>query len=97
MTPNKMISDVEVDVLAVGWYGLKVSRTIISLEDTDKLWLDEEAKRTGKPMTEVVRIAIRLLRAERERSFKELLAETSGTWTEGDGLEYQQRIRSEWD
>lgn len=48
-------------------------------------------------MTEVVRIAIRVLRAERERSFKELLAETSGTWTEGDGLEYQQRVRSEWD
>jgi len=74
-----------------------MSRTIISLEETDKLWLDEEAKRSGKPMTEVVRVAIRFLREERERGFKELLTQTSGTWTEGDGLEYQNRIRREWD
>jgi len=74
-----------------------MSRTIISLDDTDKLWLDEEAKRIGKPMTEVVRMAIRVFREERERSFNNLLSQTSGTWTEGDGLEYQNRIRAEWD
>ena len=74
-----------------------MSRTIISLEDTEKLWLDEEAKRTGQPMTEIVRIAIRFLRTDRERAVQNLLAETSGTWTEGDGLEYQKRMRSEWD
>ncbi len=74
-----------------------MSRTIIALEENDKLWLDEEAKRLGKPMTEVVRVAIRFLREDRERGFKDLLSQTSGTWTEGDGLEYQQRIRSEWD
>lgn len=28
--------------------------------------------------------------------FDRLLAETSGIWTEGDGLEYQRRIRDEW-
>ena len=74
-----------------------MSRTIISLEDTEKLWLDEEAKRTGQPMTEIVRIAIRFLRTDRERAVQNLLAETSGTWTEGDGLEYQKCMRSEWD
>lgn len=74
-----------------------MSRTIISLDDTEKHWLDEEAKRTGKPMTEIVRIAIRFLRTDRERALQNLLAETSGTWTEGDGLEYQKRLRSEWD
>lgn len=74
-----------------------MSRTIISLEDTDKAWLDEEAERTGKPMTEVVRIAIRFLRDDRERVLHDLLDETSGTWREGDGLAYQQRVRSEWE
>ncbi len=74
-----------------------MSRTIISLDDAEKFWLDEEAKRTGKPMTEVVRIAIRHLRDDRERALRNLLADTSGTWREGDGLEYQKRIRSEWD
>ena len=76
---------------------MAVSRTIISLEDDDKVWLDEEAKRSGKPMTEVVRIAIRLLRDDRERALHGLLSATSGTWTEGDGLEYQKRVRSEWE
>ncbi len=83
------------------WYGgvveVVVSRTIISLEESEKAWVDEEAKRIGKPMTEVVRIAIRFLRDDKERALKSLLAETSGTWSEGDGLEYQKRMRSEWD
>ena len=72
-------------------------RTIVSLDNSDKAWLDEEAERTGKPMTEVVRIAIRLLREDRERSLQKLLAETSGTWTKGDGLAYQNSVRQEWD
>lgn len=29
--------------------------------------------------------------------FEELLDKTSGTWKGGDGLEYQIRIREEWD
>lgn len=28
--------------------------------------------------------------------FDRLLAETSGIWSEGDGLEYQRRLREEW-
>lgn len=29
--------------------------------------------------------------------YEDLLAETSRSWTAGDGLEYQTRIREEWD
>lgn len=32
-----------------------------------------------------------------EPSFKQLLENTQGTWTQGDGLEYQRRMRAEWD
>jgi len=81
----------------VWWVGSYQVRTIISLEQDEKAWLDEEAKRSGKPMTEIVRVAIRFLREDRERSFHEMLAETSGTWKEGDGLAYQERMRSEWE
>ncbi len=73
-------------------------RTVISLDPEDKAWLDAKARAERISMTELVRRAIRRLREEeREVSFEELLGRTAGTWTEGDGLEYQIRIREEWD
>jgi hypothetical protein len=30
-------------------------------------------------------------------SFDQLLEDTKGIWSQGDGLEYQQRIRAEWE
>jgi hypothetical protein len=72
-------------------------RTIISLESDDKKWLDEESARTGLPRAEIVRLSIRYMRLDREKSFENLLTETRGTWKEGDGLAYQERIRSEWE
>lgn len=74
-----------------------MTRTIISLEEEDKNWLDEEAERTGKPMAVIVRTAIHHLREEKERALSSLLKQTSGTWGEGDGLAWQKRLRSEWD
>ena len=32
-----------------------------------------------------------------EPSFDELLEDTQGIWTRGNGLEYQRRLRAEWD
>jgi hypothetical protein len=72
-------------------------RTIISIENDDKKWLDEESSRTGLPRAEIVRMSIRYMRLDREKSFENLLNETRGTWKEGDGLAYQERIRSEWE
>lgn len=73
-----------------------MTRTIISLENDDKQWLDEESRRSGLPKSAIVRLSIRYMRLDRERSFEKLLTQTSGTWKEGDGLEYQERLRSEW-
>lgn len=36
-------------------------------------------------------------RAPKNDEFEELLETTSGGWKGGDGLEYQIRIREEWD
>lgn len=74
-------------------------RTVISLEESDKEWLDREAERLGVPMTELVRHAVGRLRRSSElgaERFDRLLEMTSGTWEHGDGLEYQRRLRDEW-
>jgi len=36
------------------------------------------------------------MNANERKSFKQLLAATSGIWRVGDGLKYQQSIRAEW-
>jgi len=73
-------------------------RTLISLEAEDKSWLDRKAEEEGVAMTEIVRLAVRRLRDESEAlSFERLLAATSGLWQGEEGLEYQLRIRGEWD
>jgi hypothetical protein len=73
-----------------------MTRTIISLTEQDKAWLERRAAAEGVPMTEVVREAIRRLRQQEELSFEELLGRTSGLRRKGDGLAYQRRVRKEW-
>jgi hypothetical protein len=73
-------------------------RTVISLDEDDKRWLDRLAEREGVPMTELVRRAVRLYRRQAPtegRSLDELLQVTSGLWKRGDGLQYQRRLRRE--
>jgi Ribbon-helix-helix protein, copG family len=76
-------------------------RTIISLDPEDKLWLDRKAEEENVTMTEIVRQAIRRYREEREVAsppLERLLEETSGLWSRReDGLEYQERVRDEWE
>jgi hypothetical protein len=49
------------------------------------------------PKSAIIRMSIRYMRMDKERSFENLLNQTSGTWREGDGLAYQERLRSEWE
>jgi hypothetical protein len=74
-------------------------RTIISLEDDDKRWLDDEAAREGVAMTEVVRRAVKQLRSELEHrsDFEAMLVATAGLGTGEDGLDVQRRLRDEWE
>lgn len=76
-----------------------MTRTIISLEAEDKAWLDEQARREGVPMTELVRRAVRLLRDRVEgdaTTLEQSLAETAGVRSGPDGLEVQEQLRGEW-
>ena len=76
-------------------------RTLISLPDDDKAWLDRQARSERVPMTELVRRAVREYR-ERHREggrirMHELLERTRGCWTHGDGLDFLNRLRDEWE
>ena len=74
-------------------------RTVISLNEDDKDWLDRRAKEEGTTMTELVRRAVFLLRGQirkTEPPLETLIEETKGIWKEGDGLSYQERLRGEW-
>ncbi len=74
-------------------------RTVIALDKDDKRWLDRKAAQEGVPMTELIRRAVRLLRAQtpaEHPSLPHLLQATAGLWKRGDALRYQRRIRREW-
>jgi hypothetical protein len=74
-----------------------MTKTVIALEPEIKQWLDQKALKEGVPMTELVRRAVRLLQEQERSSFDLLLQQSAGTWAHGDGLEYQNKLRSEWD
>ena len=71
-------------------------RIVISLEVSDKVWLDKHAAAEGVPTTEIARRAIRAYRSNaRANASLKKLAKLQGTWKHGDGLAYQQAVRSE--
>ena len=77
-----------------------MTKTLINLDDTDKAWLDREARRRNVPMTELVRQAVRSYRVREQQARKPSVANTlertSGLWRQGDGLAWQERMRGEW-
>jgi len=75
-------------------------RTIITLDDDDKAWLDRKARAERVPMTRLVQRAVKRLRKDSEASpsrFDALLRATAGMGKFGDGLKYQRRLRRQWD
>jgi len=47
-------------------------------------------------MARLVREAVRRMRQQEDVSLEELLRQTSGLWSRGDGLAWQRRLRKEW-
>ncbi len=72
-------------------------RTIVTLSDKDKAWIESYSKASGISMAEAIRQGITQLREREEKNtFQTLIEETRGIWSKGDGLAYQEKIRSEW-
>jgi hypothetical protein len=75
-------------------------RTVISLDNEEKSWLDEQSRLRGVPMTQLVREAVRLYKGNTDINstpLERLLNATKGIWKKGDGLKYQRRSRDEWE
>jgi len=72
-------------------------RTIITLSEEDKLWLESYSKAFKISVAEAIRQGIsRLKGAEIQKTYRTLVQNTRGMWKKGNGLMYQKRIRSEW-
>ena len=73
-------------------------RTIITLSEEDKQWLESYSSLHHVSVAEAIRKGIRKLKAdELQETYKAIVQESSGIWKEGNGLAYQNNIRSEWD
>lgn len=73
-------------------------RTIITLSEEDKLWLESYSSAHQISLAEAIRQGIRKLKdAELQETYRTLVQNTRGIWKEGDGLKYQRRLRTEWD
>jgi|APLak6261686239_1056169.scaffolds.fasta_scaffold05363_2 hypothetical protein len=77
-----------------------MQRTLINLKPDDKAWLDKQAKMRRVPMAELVRQAVHAYRVREEicghSDWPQRVRETAGLWRGSDGLDYQQRLRDEW-
>lgn len=74
-------------------------RTVVSLDERDRRWLDRQAARRNVARTALLREAIALLRREsrcRARGGDDVLERTSGIWQRGDALVWQNRLRDAW-
>jgi len=77
-------------------------RTIVDLTEEQLAELRRYCEAEGVSRAEAIRRGVDLLvkeKQERERRFLNALAAAAGSWKEFgiDGLEYQRRIRAEWD
>jgi len=73
-------------------------RTIITLPEEDKLWLESYSKAYRISVAEAIRQGIkRLKESMAESTYSTLVQNTRGVWKKGDGLKYQEKIRSEWE
>jgi hypothetical protein len=73
-------------------------RTIITLPEEDKLWLESYSKAYRISVAEAIRQGIkRLKESMAQNTYNTLVQNTRGVWEKSDGLEYQKRIRAEWE
>lgn len=78
-----------------------MTKTTIELEEQEKAWLDQQATAEKVSAGDIVRKALDLYRhhvaaPSHSISFDDLLSQTRGLWTAGEGLAYQRQLRAEW-
>ena len=77
---------------------MKNARTIITISEGEKRWLEAYSGIHGVSQAEAIRRGIACLKAtEGQSAYHRLVQQTAGIWRAEDGLTYQQAIRAEWD
>ncbi len=80
---------------------MATQRTIITISDEDKVWVENYSRSCGISMAEVFRRGISRLKAVESRStYERIVSQTcgiGGKWVGKNGLEYQEQVRNEWD
>jgi hypothetical protein len=72
-------------------------RIIITLSEEERLWVDGYSQAHKISVAEAVRQGLDTLRRQAGSTvYQGLVKKTRGLWGQGDGLSYQQEIRSEW-
>ncbi len=72
-------------------------RTIVTLPEDDKLWLESYSKAHKLSVAKAIRQGIQCLKeSKKEKTYHILVHNTRGVWKKADGLQYQEMIRSEW-
>jgi hypothetical protein len=72
-------------------------RIIITLSGEERLWVDGYSQAHKISMAEAVRQGLAILRRqEGQEPYQRLVEKIRGMWRQGDGLTYQQAMRSEW-
>ena len=76
-----------------------MTRTIITISEEMKMWLDSYSKKHNRPTAETIREAIKLYKERVEKESKNVLSETAGLWKSKniDGANYVEKLRNEWD
>ena len=77
----------------------RMTRTIISIPDDEKAWLESYGRRHRISSAEVIRRAIReFRRMKAEKGLAAVLRKTTGTWTSvsGDSRDHVRALRREW-
>ncbi|MGM0427028.1 MAG: hypothetical protein ACQEQ7_07310 [Thermodesulfobacteriota bacterium] len=73
-------------------------RTIITLSEEDKIWLESYSKALNISVAEAIRQGIgRLREAKMQEGYERLVDNTRGLWNKGNGLKCQMNFRAEWD
>jgi hypothetical protein len=76
---------------------MRNKRTIVTISEDDKLWLVGYSKAQKISVAKAIRRGIKCLKeSTREKTYHRLVENTKGIWKKGDGLKYQEKLRSEW-
>lgn len=74
-------------------------RTIVTIEESDKKWLDRYSGRHGQSTAETIREAIKVFQQRtRGEDYEKALKNTAGLLRgKDDSVSYVRKLRSEWE